>query len=283
MGEDFSIADESGDRKYFTIIPNYILNHSTLYDREVYIQMKRIAGEKGECWTSRASLAKKCGMSERRLDKSLRYLEEHHWIEPSGSRTVQTVGGPQQVKAYRIADLWKLNVDYYEKQKKGVAQNATPLEQRGSTDEAKGVAPGAHKEEPITKEEPVDQPEQSSGRRNVCFNPLGVEILKAFTVVDPTNKTYYSNTTQRAACDFLLSEYGLDNVLKRIGVLPKINKIPYFPTRPDDEQLCNKHLMEIIRARRPKFAGRGGQTYPETIREQYEQDPVTKVWHKTSA
>ena len=61
------------------------------------------------------------------------------------------------------------------------------------------------------------------------YNPLGEEVLKAFEKIDPKNKTYYGNTTQRKACDHLLSEYGLEEILKRISVLPKTNKIPYFP------------------------------------------------------
>jgi phage replication O-like protein O len=56
------------------------------------------------------------------------------------------------------------------------------------------------------------------------FNPLGAEILKGFEGVDSKNKTYYKNTTQREACDFLLSEYGLERVLKAVKLLPKINE-----------------------------------------------------------
>lgn len=62
------------------------------------------------------------------------------------------------------------------------------------------------------------------------FNVLGGDILKAFEDVDPKNKTYYNNKTQRAACDFLLSEYGLEDVLKRVSILSKTNKLSYFPT-----------------------------------------------------
>ncbi len=57
------------------------------------------------------------------------------------------------------------------------------------------------------------------------FNPLGGEVLKAFAdFVDPKNKTYYSNTTQRSACDFLISEYGLEKVIQAIKILPQINQ-----------------------------------------------------------
>lgn len=56
------------------------------------------------------------------------------------------------------------------------------------------------------------------------YDPLGGEILKAFESVDPKNKTMYGNTTQRKACDFLLSEYGLERILKAISILPQVNQ-----------------------------------------------------------
>ena len=142
------IQDNSGDHKYFTMIPNYILNHSTLYDREVYIQMKRFSGEKGTCWASRKTLAERCGVSPRRVDKSIKYLLDHKWISLKGKKRLKTVGGNQSVNEYSISDLWKMNINFYDK---GVAPNAIPKWQRGSTDRAKGVAPGAHKEEPEEK------------------------------------------------------------------------------------------------------------------------------------
>lgn len=74
-------------------------------------------------------------------------------------------------------------------------------------------------------------------------NPLGAEILKAFEVVDPKNKTYYGNTTQRAACDFLIAEYGLEEVLKRVSILSKTNKIPYFPSITTPYQLKEKWVQ----------------------------------------
>jgi len=54
----FSIQDESGDRKYFTQIPNMIVNHSNAYEQSLYLIMKRIAGEHGTCYASLNTLAK---------------------------------------------------------------------------------------------------------------------------------------------------------------------------------------------------------------------------------
>lgn len=162
MSKKMRIYDESSEKKYFTIIPNYILNHSTLYDREVYIQMKRITGEDGECWCSRETLAKQCGISVRRLDKSLQYLLDHDWIRNAGTKKVNTKGGAQTVVVYKVVDLWKKNMDFYAS--KGGAPDATPLpkggarkQQRGCTDVPKGGAPRAHKEYPINnnKEEEI--------------------------------------------------------------------------------------------------------------------------------
>lgn len=55
------------------------------------------------------------------------------------------------------------------------------------------------------------------------FSSLGGSVLKSFEEIDPKNKTYYNNKTQRSACDFLIEEYGLDKVLQAIKILPQIN------------------------------------------------------------
>ena len=150
---NFRIKDDSGDKKYFTIIPNYIYNHSTLYDREVYCQMKRIAGEDGTCWKSQKNLADQCGISINRLKKSIEYLVKHKWIKFNGKKTIKTLGGIQKVNEYSISDLWKMNNDFYNK---GVSSNDIPTNKgvsskclRGITNEPKGVSPDDDKEEHI--------------------------------------------------------------------------------------------------------------------------------------
>lgn len=156
--ENYQIQDESGDRNYFTIIPNFILNHSTVYDRDLYIQMKRIAGEKGSCWMSQKSLAKQCGVSINRLKKSLKYLIDHKWIKFAGKKTINTSGGVQEVMEYKIIDLWKLNNQFYEEKYKGVSRDDTPKAKGVSRDDTKGchemtqgVSPNDDKEEPMNK------------------------------------------------------------------------------------------------------------------------------------
>ena len=72
------------------------------------------------------------------------------------------------------------------------------------------------------------------------FNPLGAEIINAFELVDVKNKNYYGNKTQRASCDFLLDEYGLEETLARIAALTKTNTMRYFPTITTPHQLQEK-------------------------------------------
>lgn len=155
MANKTKITDESRDKLYFTIIPNYILNHSTMWDREVYTQMKRIAGETGTCWTSQKTLAKQCGMSINRLKKSLTYLIEHKWIKFVGYKLAGSKGGKQETKEYTIVDLWDLNMKFYQDQQ-GVSNDDTPCPKgvsrtnpKGCHEKSKGVSPSDDKEEPL--------------------------------------------------------------------------------------------------------------------------------------
>lgn len=240
--EDFEIQDESGDRKYFTIIPNYILNHSTLYDRELYVQMKRMAGEKGTCYASRTTLSKQCGMSPRKVDSSLKYLIAHEWVRKIGTKTLQTKGGPQSVGEYAIADLWKKNVEFYEEKKKGVAPNALPYKQRGSTGIAKGVAPGAHKEEPIQEEhtselrsrgiEIVSSLEREYKEKNPAKYPHAREVFAWFPHPQPS---WQINTTELKHAELLFAR-GKKNVRGALAFVADHDGEDYMPqiTKPSD-------------------------------------------------
>lgn len=164
--DNLNIFDDSGDKKYFTIIPNYILNHSTLYDREVYIQMKRYAGEDGTCWASKTTLMKRCGMGKERLKKSIQYLLDHKWITYLGEKKVMTNGGEQFVSEYKINNLWKKNADYYEG-KGGSPQ--TTLDTKGGRQSAqRGVAKGGSPQ-PSKKNHIKEEPIKEDGVANATF------------------------------------------------------------------------------------------------------------------
>ena len=101
-----------------------------------------------------------------------------------------------------------------------------------------GKAYTQKKKENITKE---------TSRQGLQVKPLMEnkipEVIRLFESVDPKNKTYYGNKTQRGACEFLLKEYGLEEVQKRIEVLPKTNVMPYFPNITTPCQLRDKWVQ----------------------------------------
>lgn len=66
------------------------------------------------------------------------------------------------------------------------------------------------------------------------------EVIKQFETVDPKNKQYYGNKTQRKAAAFVIGEYGFDEVLKRVAFLPRTNKQPFFPSITTPVQLRDK-------------------------------------------
>jgi hypothetical protein len=237
--KNLGIQDGSNDRRYFTIIPNFTLNHSTLWDREVYVQMKRIAGEDGTCWTSQKTLSKQCGMSINRLKKSLSYLVEHKWIKFIGTKKVGTTGGNQEVNEYRICDLWKINTDYY--QDKGVSLEDIPLskgvspnEQKGYHENTKGVSPGDDKEEPI---------KNITIKEDTKVETFGKEvndIIELFKDINPSYRELYKRKNQRDAVHRLLLAIGEEKVRSAISYLPQTNSMPFSPTITTPIQLEEK-------------------------------------------
>lgn len=69
---------------------------------------------------------------------------------------------------------------------------------------------------------------KSTKKKKVQFTTDGAKILKLFESIDPINKTYYANKTERAACEFLFNEYGLQKVTEVVDILPVTNKRPRF-------------------------------------------------------
>jgi len=111
MEEQIVILDNSGDKKYFSQLPHYILNHSTAVDQALYWQMKRYSGENGKCFATQETLMKKMGVGIKAYRKSLQYLLDKGWIKFIG----MTGGKTRPIKTYSITDIWKLNILHYEK------------------------------------------------------------------------------------------------------------------------------------------------------------------------
>lgn len=101
-------TDNSGDKKYFAMIPYYIVNHSSAYEQSLYLVMKRIASEEGTCWASPITIGKMMEVSPNTVRKYRDKLLKRGWIKKIGIK-----GKTKPTDDFEIVDLWKLNMDYY--------------------------------------------------------------------------------------------------------------------------------------------------------------------------
>jgi hypothetical protein len=146
MSKTIKVIDDSGDKKYFTIIPNFIRNHSSAIEKGLYLDMKGAAGEDGLCFMTEETLCKRNGIGEKQLHKSLKYLIDHKWIEFVGT----TPGKTRPIKTYKILNIWKQNVGFYDDKKipseSGVSQDTLP-KQDNIPSESRGIRRTNTKEE----------------------------------------------------------------------------------------------------------------------------------------
>ncbi len=208
--QKLKFKDESNDREYFTMVPNYILNHSSPFDQALYLHMKRMAGENGRCWASKKELAKRCQMSVGQTVKSLKYLLDHGWIKFDGLRPGKT----KPAHAYTIVDIWRLNVEFYSKKDSSLGEQSTEKVHQVNLDSS----PGDTKEEPYL----IRSNKDSNGQ-------AVAEILHCFEDVNPAIKRMYGNITQRAAAGRLIARFGFDNVVKGANAAVACLGQPFAP------------------------------------------------------
>jgi len=178
-GKEIYFEDKSGDKKYFTMLPNIVLNHSTANDQALYCQLKKHAGENGVCFVSERNLMLKLGIGDKALKASFAYLLKRNWIKFEGLKDVMTSGGPQKVKSYSVVDIWSENVSNYEG-----ASKSGPLIPKVLSKEAKvlsGVDKGVRFQQ--TNKNPLIKTEEEgaslSENTNTEENQLSQEQIKA--------------------------------------------------------------------------------------------------------
>jgi hypothetical protein len=148
--EQLEIRDHSGDRKYFTIIPNYVLDNSSGGELALYAQLKRLAGEKGVAYSSRVYLMKQLDISDKTYYKQRDTLLERGWIKDAGWFTADTNGGKQKMRAYEVVDLWTLNNSFYSRG----TENNSPLSSKGTENNSpKGTENNSPKKNYNSKED----------------------------------------------------------------------------------------------------------------------------------
>jgi hypothetical protein len=101
---------------------------------------------------------------------------------------------------------------------------------------------------PVKPEKPPKKkPEYKSDLKEIA------EVIKAMVSVDPKNKLYYGNTTQKGAVDFLIQEYSLQTVLSVIGGIPMARQtVKYFPSITTPCELRDKWVKAFEAIHREK-------------------------------
>jgi len=161
--------------------------------KSFWVRGNEVKLERGQIGWSELTMVSRWCWSKNKVRRFLTWLETEHQIVQQKSQltTVITI----------------LNYDTYQSDKETEQQTIHQKDTRRYTN----------------KNDKNDKKVSPSGEETPKYNPLGIPILDAFKELDPKNGTYYGNTTQRKACDFLIKEYGLDKVLMAVKILPKIN------------------------------------------------------------
>ena len=112
-----SVRSESGYRRYFSIIPNMVVDDPrlTLHDRALYYYYARICGDGGRCFRSRDRIAREVGMSVRQTQTCRKHLAELGYISVQES--------DRSVVIVQMSDVWDENVSRY--QRGGGVQHST--------------------------------------------------------------------------------------------------------------------------------------------------------------
>ena len=235
--DKIKIQDESGDKKYFSQLPHYILNHSTAIDQALYWQMKRYAGEGGRCFATQETLMKKMGVGIKAFKKSLKYLLDKGWIKYVG----MTGGRTRPIKTYAIVDIWKLNILHYEEivVKRTVSfSKEIPAERTVDTSQKNSKIPAER-----TVEEDLVEEDIIKNNYNCKQSSLIVEIFNIFKEINPTIN--YGNKTQRSAVSEMIKKIGFEKTKRSALYAVSVQNQPYTPTITSPYQLKTK-LGDLI-------------------------------------
>ena len=112
MTSENLIIDDSADKKFFTIIPNFVddlpLNPNAV---RVYLHLKRVSGETGTCWQSTRTLAKACRLSPPSITRATNLLAACGLI--TKKKVADREGGKWGHCEYRVRNIWNENTTFF--------------------------------------------------------------------------------------------------------------------------------------------------------------------------
>jgi len=117
--------DRSGDREYYTVTPNIIINGYSAVESGVYAYIKKRAGEDGQFFETAFNTARALKISKPTYLRIRNVLEKDNRIKFVGWRRGKT----HPVKIYEVVDIWPENIKHYEERK---VKNTTTSSKEGS-------------------------------------------------------------------------------------------------------------------------------------------------------
>jgi hypothetical protein len=176
-------------------------------DNQMIWNGKSITIKEGQFITSRNKLSIQSGIPESTIERILKYFENEQQIEQ------------QKNTKFRLITIknWK----DYQKMDGSIDNKRTDREHQMDTN----------------KNDKNEDNEKVIEINSIEINSL----IKAFESVNQACSKYYSNTTQRKACRFLIDTHGFKKVKHTIeSILPKSNSLAYFPSINTPLQLQEK-------------------------------------------
>ncbi len=197
-------------KKYFTIVPNYIIDHSASHEKSLYLVMKRLAGETGTCWASPITLGKIMGVSPNTVRKYRKILTQKGWIKKVGQR-----GKTRPSDEYKITDIWELNEQFYTKKDSSTVE----LSLRKFNHCANKVQPVSLQSSTIGNKEDNDKKMNYKERSNLNnFKPKSREEYLCLQMAKDLNEQ---------SMDFILSalrKYGFNAVEKAYNDVKELSQ-----------------------------------------------------------
>lgn len=202
--------------KYFQVDDEYLNGYAKLCGIQatgVYLSLCRHANKQQQCFPSKKLVANELAISERGVYSAVKELEKWNIIkvEEQGRKE----NGSFKNKLYTLLDK-----KYWKNKPQAINADGKIEHQPQANDDI------SRRQDVPNKETHIKETHIKESNASVA---VGIQhLIELFKEVNPTYKRLYSNTTQRAALERLVKEFGEEELKKVLEVLPKINKIPYM-------------------------------------------------------
>lgn len=242
----FKVRDRR-QKGWFYLDNEYLNGYAKIFGAigtAIYVSLCRHAdNETQECFPSMELIGSELSISRNTITKYIRLFEQYRLITVEREKDNT---GKWKNNTYFLLDKseWTPHA-----QPLGTVSHAQPMTEPCTTVDKNHAQPLGNKETHINYTHRTRLTSATRPKKGVVFTPLGAELLKAFgESVDPKNKTYYSNTTQRGACDFLIAEYGYERVLGAVKALPQINQQKLYLRQITTPYELKENWVKIVNA-----------------------------------